>query len=79
MSLRPVWAIIVVRPSLKHKNQAESWAQVVGLLTAHASNALALGYCARVSSVDRFCSFLSHKAVSSLPNSFASDFQNFCE
>lgn len=77
MSLRPVWAIIVVRPSLKHKNKAESSAQVIGLLNAHASDPLALGYCALMSSVDRFCSFLSHKAVNSLPNSFASDFQDF--
>lgn len=78
MSLRPIWAIIVVRPSLKHRNKAESWAQVVGLLNAHASDALALGYCAPMAIVDRFCSFLSHKAVNSLPNSFAYDF-NFCE
>lgn len=78
MSLRPVWAIIVVRPSLK-QNKAESWAQVVGLLNAHASDALALGCCALMSSVDRVCSFLSHKVVNSLPNSFASDFQDFYE
>lgn len=56
MSLRPVWAVIVVRPSLRHKNKAESWAQGVGLPNAHASDALALGSCARMFSVDRFCS-----------------------
>lgn len=32
-----------------------------------------------MSSVDRVCSFLSHKVVNSLPNSFASDFQDFYE
>lgn len=64
MSLRSAWAIILVRSRLK---QTESWAQVIELLSGGASEALPLGYCALMFNVDSFCSFPSHKVVSSLP------------